>query len=70
MANIISLEQWKSEREQRRIFPQLQQAAKLRATARTLVLAAEVIEQEACGSIDYDVMAGEKIATLEAMHNA
>lgn len=68
--SIISLDERRREREQRRITPQLQQAAKLRRIARLLMLEAEVIEAEAYGTVDYDTMAAEKVENLETLHNA
>lgn len=70
--SIISLEVWRREHEQRRIAPLLQRAEEMRRTARLLLLNAEIMEAQAYGivDVDYDEMAPEKVANLEAMHNA
>jgi len=70
MSNVIDLAQWRSEREQRRISPLLRQAERMRETARVLLFHAAMLEQEASGTIDYDMMAPEKIENLRALHNA
>ena len=70
MDNIISLEQRRREREQRRLSPLLQQAEKLRKVAHLLLVEAEAIEMEAHGLVDYETMADEKIENLRILHNA
>lgn len=70
MSNIISLDQRRREREQRRIAPQLAQVARLRKVAHLLLVEAEAIEMEACGAIDYELMAPEKVENLRVLHNA
>lgn len=67
---IISLDQRRREREQRRIAPQLAQVAKLRKAAHLLLVEAEAIEMEAYGMVDYEMIAGEKVESLRALHNA
>lgn len=70
MSNVISLDEKRREREQRRITPQLEQVEKMRQAARLLLLNAEIMEMEAYGmsDINYDDMAEEKVAGLEALH--
>jgi hypothetical protein len=70
MSNVINLAQRRCEREQRRISPLLKRAEEMRRGARLLLVEAEALEMEACGLVDYDTMAGEKVAGLEALRHA
>lgn len=72
MDKIISLEDRRREREQRRISPLLQRAEEMRRAARMLLLNAEIMEMQAYSMTDvsYDEMAEEKVENLRVLHNA